>query len=394
MSEKVYYIDGLRTPFGALGGALSGLSAPQLAAPLMAELVKRAGLEPKSINEVILGQVIQGGAGQAPARQAMRQAGLDDQTPAMTINKVCGSGLKAMMLAAQSIRLGEADLVLAGGMESMSGAPYIIPGARKGLRAGDQKLVDLLFHDALTDPYSGKPMGELVEEKTAHNGITREAQDQYAIKSYQRALAAQAEGRFAREILPVVISSRKGETLVDQDEEPGKVNFEKVTSLRPVFSPNGSITAANASSIDDGAAVTLLASEAALTKYGLTPKAEMVASATSSHHPNDFSVAPIGAIDKLMKRSLVNPKEVDLYEINEAFAAVPLMALGPLGLDLRQLNVNGGAVALGHPVGASGARLALTLVEELLLRGGRYGVAALCIGGGEAVAALFKRWEG
>ncbi|OGG94481.1 MAG: acetyl-CoA acetyltransferase [Candidatus Lambdaproteobacteria bacterium RIFOXYD2_FULL_50_16] len=394
MNKRILFIDGLRTPFGSIGGVLSSLSAPQLAAPLLSALVSRAGLSAKCIDEVILGQVIQGGVGQAPARQAMRLAALDDQTRAMTINKVCGSGLKALLLGGQSILLGESDLVLAGGMESMSQAPYIVPKARQGLKAGDGQLIDLLFYDALTDPYSGKPMGELVEEKTQNQGITREAQDQYAIKSYQRALAAQTEGRLAREILPVKLESKKGEVVVSQDEEPAKVDFAKLSSLRPVFSPSGSITAANASSINDGAAVTLLASEEAAMKYGLKPKAELIAWSHSSHHPDDFSLAPIGAINKLLKQTLINPKEVDLWEINEAFAAVPLMALGPLALDLRQVNVNGGAVSLGHPVGASGGRLALTLVEELTLRQGRYGIAALCIGGGEAVAALFKRWEG
>ncbi|OGH02735.1 MAG: acetyl-CoA acetyltransferase [Candidatus Lambdaproteobacteria bacterium RIFOXYD1_FULL_56_27] len=390
----VYYVDGLRTPFGAFNGGLKSQSAPELAAPLLAELVSRQGLRANSVDQVILGQVIQAGSGQAPARQATLRAGLDESVSAMTINKVCGSGLMALMLGAGAIRLGESGLVLAGGMESMSRAPHAILGAREGLKAGDSKLVDLLFWDALTDPASGRAMGELVEEKTKSAQISREAQDGYAIKSYQLALEAQKNGRLAKEILPVTLAAKSGPVTLSLDEEPGKVNFEKLPHLRPVFDPSGSITAANASSLNDGAAVCLLASETEVRARGLKPKAKILAYSSVSLKPQDFSLAPIPAIQRVLERGKVKISEVDFFEINEAFAAVPLMAIGALGLDPRRLNVNGGAVALGHPVGASGARLVITLVEQLVLTGAKYGVAALCIGGGESVAVLVQRAEG
>lgn len=389
----IYYLDGIRTPFGALGGSLASLSAVDLAAPLLAELLSRQNLGPKAVDQVILGQVIQAGAGQAPARQAARKAGIDDMAGAMTINKVCGSGLKALMLGAGAIRLEESGLVLAGGMESMSQAPHALLKARSGLRPGDQSLVDLLFHDALTDPDSGRPMGLLVEEKVKAQNISRAAQDEYAIRSYQAALEAQQSGRLAKEILPVKLKTRSGETLVEHDEEPGKVKFEKIPDLKPVFDPEGSLTAANSSSIDDGAGAVLLASKKEVEQRGLKPKAELVCWATSSMAPKDFSLAPIPAIQRVLEQARLKVADIDRFEINEAFAAVPLMAIAGLGLDRRKVNVNGGAVALGHPVGASGARLAITLVEELIHSGGTYGIAALCIGGGEAVAALFKRVE-
>jgi len=267
-------------------------------------------------------------------------------------------------------------------------------GAREGLKAGDSKLVDLLFWDALTDPASGRAMGELVEEKTKSAQISREAQDGYAIKSYQLALEAQKNGRLAKEILPVTLAAKSGPVTLSLDEEPGKVNFEKLPPLRPVFDPSGSITAANASSLNDGAAVCLLASETEVRARGLKPKAKILAYSSVSLKPQDFSLAPIPAIKRVLERGKVKISEVDFFEINEAFAAVPLMAIGALGLDPRRLNVNGGAVALGHPVGASGARLVITLVEQLVLTGAKYGVAALCIGGGESVAVLVQRAEG
>ncbi|MDT8447984.1 MAG: thiolase family protein [bacterium] len=391
---KVFYIDGIRTPFGSLGGTLSTLSAPQLAAPLLGSLIQRNDLGPKAIDEVVLGQVIQAGSGQAPARQAMRLAGLDDATAAMTINKVCGSGLKSLMLGGASILTSESRLVLAGGMESMSQAPHGLLKARAGLRSGDKPLVDLLFHDALTDPDSGQPMGWLVEQQLKGKQISRDAQDEFCLRSYQAALDAQRNGRLAKEILPITIEDRKGYMVVDTDEEPGKVKFDKIPQLKPVFDPQGSLTAANSSSINDGAAAVLLASEAEAQARGLVPKAELVCWATASLAPKDFTLAPIPAIQRVLEKARLKIKDIDLFEINEAFAAVPLLAIGALALDPRRLNVNGGAVALGHPVGASGARLVVTLVEELIQRQARYGIVALCIGGGEAVAALFKRWEG
>jgi len=393
MAEPIYYIDGIRTPFGRFGGVLSEVKATELAAPLIKELVERQGLGEKSVDQLILGQVLSAGCGQAPARQAGLAGGLGVQVSAMTINKVCGSGLKSIMLGAGAIGLGESGLVLAGGMESMSLAPHALLNQRSGIKAGDASLVDLLFFDALVDPYSGKSMGEVVERGIRGGPITRQAQDEYAIRSYQLAVAAQGRGRFDREILPVTLTNRKGETVVSMDEEPGKVNFEKIQTLKPVFDPRGTITAANASSINDGAAVCLLGSASEAKSRGLKPKAEIVAWAQVSLDPSDFALAPIQGIAAVLKKAQVRPSEVDLYEINEAFSAVPLLAITGLGLDMRRLNVNGGAVALGHPVGASGARIALTLVEELIERQAKYGVAAICIGGGEAVAVLFRRVE-
>ena len=393
MSKQVFYIDGRRTPFGSLNGVLSSVAAPQLAAPLMASLIKDLSLTDSSVDQVILGQVIQAGCGQAPARQATLLAGLAPQVQSMTINKVCGSGLKALMLGAGSILLDESALVFAGGMESMSRAPHALLDQRKGLKVGDMNLVDLLFHDALTDPYSKKSMGLLVEQQIAGGSVTREVQDEYAVQSYQRAIRAQERGRFVREILPVLLQSRTGDLSVVEDEEPKRVQFDKITQLKPAFSQNGCLTAANSSSINDGAALCLLGSAEEVRVRGLSPKAELVSWASVSLAPEQFSVAPLPAIFKVLDQAKLKVSDIDLYEINEAFSAVPLMAIQGLKLDPERVNVNGGAVALGHPVGASGARLAITLVEELIERQGKYGVAALCIGGGEAVAMLFRRVE-
>jgi len=393
MEKRVYYIDGLRTPFGSFGGTLSKLSAPALTAPLVQALVSRHDLDPGSVDQVILGQVLSAGVGQAPARQVCLNAGLSPQVNALTINKVCGSGLKSMMLGGGSVRSGDSGLVFAGGMESMSLAPHALLGQRSGLRPGDAALVDLLFLDALIDPGSGAPMGQLVEDCLRGGLLTRQLQDEYAVRSYRLAIAAQNNGRFDQEIWPVTIAGKGGEQVVSADEEPGKVKFEKIPSLKPVFDPQGSITAANASSLNDGAAVCLLASEAEAKARGLKPKAELVAWAEVSLDPADFALAPIPAMVAVLEKAQVTLAEIDLFEINEAFSAVPLLAIENLGLGINRVNVNGGAVALGHPVGASGARICLTLVEELILRKAKYGVAAICIGGGEAVAALFRRVE-
>jgi acetyl-CoA C-acetyltransferase len=389
--KDVFVVESLRTPLGSFGGALADIEAPRLAATVIRALLERSGLPDEAVDEVIIGQVLAGGSGQAPARQAMRFAGLPDTIPALTINKVCGSGLKALMLGAGSIRLGDAEVVVAGGMESMSLAPYLLKQSRYGYRMGNGELIDLMIHDGLQDPYSSKHMGVIAEATVTKHGLTREEQDAFAIGSYRKAQAAIENDILKDEIVPVAKTSRKGEVVVDRDEEPFKVEFNKLAGLRAVFGKEGTITAGNASTINDGAALTLLASSEALKKYGLIPKARLVAYATNSLHPELFSEAPVGAIEKACAKAGLSLGDIDLFEINEAFAAVTLLAIKHLGLDPAKVNVNGGAVAIGHPLGVSGARLAATLVRELHHRQARYGLATLCIGGGEAVAAIFER---
>jgi acetyl-CoA C-acetyltransferase len=390
MSE-VYVVESLRTPLGSFGGTLADVEAPRLAATVITGILERTGLSADAIDEVIVGQVLTGGSGQAPARQAMRYAGLPDTVPALTVNKVCGSGLKAIMLGAGSIRLGDADIVLAGGMENMSLAPYALSKGRYGYRMGNAEMLDLLVHDGLQDPYSGNHMGLIAEATAEGNGLTREAQDEFAIASYQKAQAALKEGTFNDEIVPVTKKTRQGQVVVSSDEEPLKVDFSKLTALRSAFKKDGTITAGNASTINDGAGITLLASEAAVKKHGLKPKARLVAYATNSIHPDRFTEAPVGAIEKACARAGLAIGDIDLFEINEAFATVPMIAIKRLGIDPAKVNVNGGAVAIGHPLGASGARLAATVVRELHKRNARYGLATLCIGGGEAVAVILER---
>ena len=389
--NEVFIVEARRTPFGSFGGALSDISAPDLASQVMRDLLRRSQIPTTAIDEVIAGQVLQGGCGQAPARQAMRKAGLPDSVHAMTINKVCGSGLKAIMLAADSIRLGDAICVIAGGMESMSLAPYALPTLRTGQRMGHAQALDLMVYDALQDPYSGRHMGEITETWVERHGLTREDQDQYAARSYRLAQAAVAAGTFADELTPVVKTSRKGDITIDQDEEPGRGSIEKLPALRSAFKKEGTITAGNASTINDGAAFVLACSRQAMDDHNLKPIARLVASATNSIAPDDFAEAPIGAIQKAVSRAGLTLADIDLFEIHEAVAAVPLVAIRELGIAADKVNVNGGAVAIGHPVGASGARLAVTLIRELQARQQRYGVASLCIGGGEAVAAVFER---
>jgi acetyl-CoA C-acetyltransferase len=389
--EKVYVVEALRTPFGSFGGALAEVPAAKMAAAVIVGLLAKTGVAAEQIEQVIAGQILSGGAGQAPARQAMRFAGLPDQIPALTINKVCGSGLKAMMLAADAIRLGDAGVVLAGGMENMSLAPYVLPTARFGMRMGTAQALDLMIHDALTDPYSGRHMGEVAEVRVAAHGLSREEQDAFAADSYRRAQQAVKEGRFQEEIVPVVKTSRKGEVTVAEDEEPFRGDVGKLSSLRPAFAKDGTITAGNASTINDGAAFALLAGEQAVQRLGLKPKARLVAYATNSLHPDQFPDAPVGAIERVCAKAGLRPEDIGLWEINEAFAAVTMIAIKELGLDRQRVNVNGGAVAIGHPVGASGGRLVATLLAEMQRSGERYGLATLCIGGGEAVAAIFER---
>jgi acetyl-CoA C-acetyltransferase len=390
MSE-VFVVEALRTPFGSFGGVLADVEAPKLAATVIRGLIEKTGLAADAVDEVIVGQVLSGGCGQAPARQAMRAAGIPDTVPAMTINKVCGSGLKAIMLGAGSIKLGDAGLVIAGGMENMSLAPYILKKARTGYRMGHGELLDLMIYDGLQDPYTGRHMGEIGEESAARNGISREQQDEYALRSYQLAQAAVSNSLFSDEIVPVIKKGKKGDEIIDTDEEPFKGDATKLAQLRTVFRKDGTITAGNASTINDGAALALLTDEEGLKKYNLTPKARIVATATASLHPDYFPEAPVGAIEKVCAKAGLSVGDIDLFEINEAFASVALIAIKSHKLDLAKVNVNGGACAIGHPIGASGARLAATVIRELHRRKARYGLATLCIGGGEAVAVIFER---
>ncbi|AJE04701.1 thiolase family protein [Geobacter pickeringii] len=389
--NEIFVVDALRTPFGSFCGMLADVEAPKLGATVMAGLLAKAGLDPATVDEVIVGQVLSGGCGQAPARQAMRGAGIPDAAHAMTINKVCGSGLKAIMLGADALRLGDARLVIAGGMENMSLAPYLLKKGRTGYRMGHGEVIDLMIYDGLQDPYTGRHMGEIGEESAARNNLSREEQDAFALRSYQRAQAAVKEGVFRDEIVPVVKNGKGGEVTLADDEEPFKVDVAKLTQLRPVFRKDGTITAGNASTINDGAAMALLTDEAGLTRFNLTPKARIVASATESRHPDHFPEAPVGAIRKVCEKAGVAVSDIDLFEINEAFASVALIAIKGLSLDPEKVNVNGGACALGHPIGASGGRLAATVIRELHRRQKRYGLATLCIGGGEAVAVIFER---
>lgn len=391
MSSDVYVVDGKRTPFGSFGGVLSDIPATDLGATAIKGLLAATGLSATAIDEVIIGQVLSGGVGQAPARQAMRAAGIPDSAHALTINKVCGSGLKSIMLAADTIRLGDASLVIAGGMENMSLAPYILKKARYGYRMGSGEINDLMLNDGLTDPYSGGHMGDIGEKSAAAFGVGRQEQDEFAIRSFRLSQAAIKDGRFKDEIVAVVKTARGAETVISEDEEPFKVNFDKITTLKAVFKKDGTITAANASSISDGAAMLLLANREALEKHSLTPMARIVASATESRHPDNFPEAPIGAIEKVCAKAGLTLAEIDLFEINEAFALVTLLAIKGLKLPTEKVNVNGGACSIGHPIGASGARLAATLVRELHRQNKRYGLATLCIGGGEAVAVIFER---
>jgi acetyl-CoA C-acetyltransferase len=389
--DDVYVVEALRTPFGSFGGILSEIEAPQLAATVIKSLLEKTGLPAEAVSEVIIGQVLSSGCGQAPARQAMRAAGLPDSTHALTINKVCGSGLKAFMLASDSIRLGESEVVIAGGMENMSMAPYMLTKGRNGYRMGHGSLLDLLIYDGLQDPYTGRHMGEIGEDSVERGGLTRAEQDDFAVRSYERSQAAVKGGIFADEVVPVVKKGKKGDEILDQDEEPFRGDFTKLGQLRTAFRKDGTITAGNASTINDGAALGLLTNEAGLKKYGLKAKARMVASATASRHPDYFPEAPVSAIENVCARAGLSLGDIDLFEINEAFASVPLLAIKSLNIPIDKVNVNGGACSLGHPLGASGGRLAATIIRELHRRQLRYGLATLCIGGGEAVAVIFER---
>lgn len=385
-----FIVSAARTPIGSLLGSLSDLSAPQLGAVAIKAAVERANLDPNRVNEVIMGNVLAGGVGQAPARQAAIFAGLSEHTACMTINKVCGSGLKSVMLADQAIRCGDADVVVAGGQESMTNAPHAMLDSRKGVKFGNARMVDLMQWDGLWDVYNQVPMGNAADLCATECNITRDLQDAFTIESYKRAQAAIANGTFAAEIAPVIIPGRKGDIVIDTDEEPGRVNFDKIPTLKPVFTKDGTVTAANASTINDGAAALVVASELALATHNLEPMARIVAQASYAHDPMHFTTAPIDAINRVVAKAGLNLNDIDLFEINEAFAVVTMAAEQRLGLDHAKVNVNGGAVALGHPIGASGARILTTLLYALKAQGKRYGLATLCIGGGEASALIVE----
>ncbi|GLQ31282.1 thiolase family protein [Litoribrevibacter albus] len=389
--DSVVIVSGARTPMGGLQGALSALPATELGAVAIEEAVKRAGIDANDVQEVIMGNVLPAGLKQGPARQAMRKAGLSDNTGAVTINKLCGSGMKATMMAHDSIKAGTNEIVIAGGMESMSNAPYILEKARTGYRLGHgDQLKDHMFLDGLEDAETGKLMGQFAQGTADDKGYTREEMDAYAINSLERAKKAIDEGLIKDEIVPVTVKSRRGETVVSDDEQPHNANIEKIPTLRPAFAKDGTITAANASSISDGASALVLMSEAEAEKRGLKPMARIVAHATQSQHPSEFTIAPVGAIEKVLDKAEWSKEDVDLFEINEAFAMVAMMPIKELGLDPEKVNVHGGACAQGHPVGSTGSRLLVTLMYALQRYGKKKGVAALCIGGGEATAMAIE----
>jgi len=387
VSQKdVVICSAVRTPIGSFQGALSPLSASDLGGVAVDEAVKRAGAKRGDVERVILGNVLPAAMGQAPARQAVIKAGLPVSVGAITVNKVCGSGLQALMFARREILVGDAQVLVAGGMESMTNAPYCLPKARGGYRMGNGEIVDTMIHDGLWDPYDNMHMGNCGDMVAAKYGFTRKDQDDFATESYRRAQAAQKEGRFKQEIIPVTVKDRKGETLVDEDEEPKRIQLDKMASLRAAFSKDGTVTAANASTINDGAAALLVTSAEVARQRGYSVLARIVADSTAAVEPKWFTIAPVGALAKLYEKTGTKPLDWDLYEINEAFSGVTMAAMKDHGIPHDRVNVHGGAVSLGHPIGCSGARVLVTLLHALRQRGLKTGVATLCIGGGEAVA--------
>ena len=386
----IVIVNGARTAMGGFQGSLATLSAPELGAASIQAAIQRAGLQPTDIEEVIMGCVLPAGLKQGPARQAMRKAGLPDSTGAVTINKLCGSGMKAVMQAADAIKAGSASIIVAGGMESMSNAPYILTKARAGYRMGHGDVKDHMFLDGLEDAETGRLMGSFAQDMANSKGYTREQMDDFAIRSLKRAQTAVNEGYFVDEIVPVHVSTRKGDVVVDKDEQPFNANIEKIPTLRPAFAKDGTITAANASSISDGASALVLTSAENAASKGLQPLAKIVAYATNSQHPSEFTIAPVAAIQKVLDKAGWQVADVDLWEINEAFAMVTMCPMDEFKLDPEKVNINGGACALGHPVGSTGSRIILTLIHALKRTGGKRGVAALCIGGGEATAVAIE----
>ncbi|MBV1788175.1 acetyl-CoA C-acyltransferase [Marinobacterium sp. D7] len=388
--DSVVIVGAARTPMGGMLGELSDVRSPELGAVAIRAAVERAGLAPESVDEVVMGCVLPAGLGQAPARQASRKAGIPDAAGCTTVNKMCGSGMKAVMLAHDQLLAGSAQIMVAGGMENMSQAPYLLPKARAGMRMGHGQVIDSMFFDGLEDAYEGGLMGVFAQRTADACEVSREAMDQFAITSLNRALEAINSGAFRDEIAPVSVKSRSGEVLVDTDEQPGNARPDKIPQLRPAFSKDGSVTAANSSSISDGASALVLTTQAEAEARQLKPLARIVAHATHAQLPAEFTLAPIGSIEKVLKRAGWSKDEVDLFEINEAFAVVTLLAIRELGLDPGKVNVHGGACALGHPIGSSGSRIIVTLIHALKQRGLRRGVASLCIGGGEATAVAIE----
>ena len=390
--KKIVITSAKRTPVGSFNGALSSLSAAQLGSIAIKSVLDDTKIDVNLVDEVIMGNVLTAGQGQAPARQAAIYAGLPNKTETLTINKMCGSGLKAVMLAQQAILAGDAEVIIAGGQESMSTAPYLLDKARTGYRLGDGKIIDSMVKDGLWDVFNDIHMGSCAESCARDFDFKREELDEFTIGSYKKALAAQEEGKFEDEIVPVTIKSRKSEIIVDKDEEPGNVKFEKIPSLRPVFEKDGVVTAANASSINDGAAALMIMTEEKAKELGLKPLVEIVAQSSAAKAPIEFTTAPADAISKVLKKANLSKDDIDIYEINEAFAVVSLAVNKILELDVSKVNVNGGAIAIGHPIGASGARILTTLIYEMKKQNSNYGLASLCIGGGEASALIVKNY--
>jgi acetyl-CoA C-acetyltransferase len=389
-NDSIVILNGARTPMGGFQGSLGSVTAPQLGAIAIREAISRAGLQPQDVQEVIMGCVLPAGLKQGPARQAALEAGIPDGVGATTINKLCGSGMKATMLAHDLIKAGTNDIMVAGGMESMSNAPYVLEKARAGYRMGHGEIKDHMFLDGLEDAKTGRLMGSFAQDTADKYGITREEMDAFAIESLRRAQQAINDGSFVAEIVPVKVQGRGGETLVSIDEQPGNAKPEKIPTLKAAFKKDGTITAANSSSISDGASALVLTRESVATARGLKPVARIIAHSTQSQHPSEFTIAPIGSIAKVLEKAGWNTADVDLWEINEAFAIVSMMAMKEHGIPHDKVNVHGGACALGHPVGSTGSRIILSLIHALQKYGKKRGVASLCIGGGEATSVAIE----
>ncbi len=391
--EKTVIVSAKRTAIGSFMGNLSTVKASLLGSAAIKAVLDETKIDKNIIDEVIMGNVLSAGQGQAPARQAAIYAGLPEKTECLTINKMCGSGLKSVMLADQAIKSGDAEIIIAGGMENMSQAPYILPKVRDGIRLGHSEIMDSIITDGLWDVYTNIHMGSCAESCAKDFQFTREELDKFAVESYKKAIKSQQDGIFNNEITEVIIKSKKGEVSVKEDEEPNRVNFDKVSSLRPAFEKEGIVTAANASSINDGAAALLIMSEKKALELGLTPLVEFMAQSSAAKAPIEFTTAPADAIQKVLAKAKMKVNDIDLFEINEAFAVVSLALNKLLELDTKKVNVNGGAIALGHPIGASGARILVTLIHEMKRRNSLYGLASLCIGGGEASAVIIKNYQ-
>ena len=390
MAENIVIVGAKRTPIGAMQGKFNNVSASQLGSAAIRAAVEQAGVKATEVDDLIFGNVLGAGQGQAPARQAALGAGLDKSTPATTINKMCGSGMKAAMMAFDALSAGQATIVVAGGMESMTNAPHLLPKVRGGYRYGHQKVLDHMAFDGLENAYDGKPMGHFADKTAEKYGFTREQMDAYAKQSTERAVKASKGGEFKEEIAPVTVEGRKGNEVVSDDETPFTVNVEKIPTLRPAFNKDGTVTAATSSSISDGAAALVMMTESEAKKRGAKPLARIVAYASNAHEPEWFTTAPVGAIRKVLDKAGWKAADVDLFEVNEAFAVVTMAAMKDIGIPAEKVNVNGGAVALGHPIGATGARIITTLIYALRKRGLKKGVAALCIGGGEGTALALE----